>query len=126
MRIPKKMIVLMPQDDARRERSKYYAMKEWRDLSKWYLRCHPLCEECLRQGEGKEEMVVRAADEVHHIQSPFDGGLDEAMRMKRLLDPNNLRALCKECHARIHNEQLEERRKKMIEKNKNIKPKRMT
>lgn len=125
MRIPKKMIVLMPQDDARKNRSKYYRMKQWRDLSKWYMRCHPLCEECLKNGEDKDEVIVNAADAVHHIQSPFESGLDEAMTLKRLLDPNNLMSLCNECHSKIHNEELAERKQKLQDKITNIKPTRV-
>jgi len=60
-----------------------YAWKRIRDR---YIRAHPLCEECRRQGR------LNPAEEVHHILALSKGGGNE---------PENLMALCKPCHSRI-------------------------
>ena len=52
-----------------------------------YVASHPLCELCLKNGR----YVV--AEEVHHKKPLAEGGTH---------DWNNLIALCKACHARIH------------------------
>lgn len=58
----------------------------WPAIRRRYIRAHPLCEECKREGH------ITAAAEVHHITPLAAGGThDEA----------NLMALCKECHSRI-------------------------
>lgn len=91
-----------------KERHKYYAMKEWRNLRDLYIMEHPICEECIRHGQ------VTEATEVHHINSFMDYGLTDNERLYRLLDYTNLMALCRECHNRIHAEK--EKMKKKMEK----------
>jgi 5-methylcytosine-specific restriction protein A len=66
---------------------------EWRKASKKFLQAHPLCEKC--QSEGR----VKAAEDVHHIKSPFFNG---TYSRELLLDEKNLMAVCKDCHAAIH------------------------
>lgn len=61
-----------------------------------YLIYHPLCEMCEKEGK------TTPATDVHHINSPFDDGLTEDERLGRLLDPNNLMALCQYHHGLIH------------------------
>lgn len=86
---------LKPKPSHRRiERQKLYQLKQWRDLSEHYRMEHPMCQIC-----GKN-----VAEHVHHINSPFDYGLNEMEKMFRLLDPDNLMALCADCHNRIHQE----------------------
>lgn len=66
-----------------------------------YLDTHPTCEICAQKG------VLSAAVDVHHRVS-----FTEFVGLKRLemaFNPNNLMALCKECHTNIH---LHEKRRK--------------
>lgn len=82
---------------ANKERQKLYASKKWRNLRAIYLMEHPLCEECLKNGVVNGDEIT-----VHHIQSPFEGGLDDLERWRRLLDYSNLRTLCRTCHGIEH------------------------
>lgn len=77
-------------------RVRLYNNKKWKRLRSGYLIYHPLCQKCL------EKDIVKSATDVHHINSPFDDGLTEDERIGRLLDPNNIMALCKECHGTLH------------------------
>ena len=58
----------------------------WPAIRRSYIKAHPLCEVCRREGRYTE------AREVHHIIPLADGGTH---------DSNNLMALCKPCHSRI-------------------------
>lgn len=69
----------------------------WSRLRLAYLMEHPLCERCLKDGKTKE------AEEVHHV-TPISRGRTPLEMMDLMLNENNLMALCKECHHRIHNE----------------------
>lgn len=60
----------------------------WANLRLLYLAEHCLCEECEKHG------IVRGATEVHHIQSI-------RQRPDLRLHPENLMALCKECHSKM-------------------------
>lgn len=82
--------------DMRRLRQKAYQSKEWKELRETYIKLHPLCEECMKKN------IVTPAQDVHHIESPFK---NNTINHHLLLDFNNLKALCKECHAEIHNRQ---------------------
>ena len=82
--------------DKEKLRVKLYNNKKWKKLRLGYLIYHPLCEKCL------EENKVTNATDIHHINSPFDDGLTDEERLGRLLDPNNLMALCKYHHGMIH------------------------
>lgn len=74
-----------------------YNTSRWRKLRQAYLMQHPLCELCEKDGKVKE------ATEVHHI-TPISNANDE-LSMKELgYNPNNLMALCEECHHKLHNE----------------------
>jgi 5-methylcytosine-specific restriction protein A len=53
-----------------------------------YLREHPLCEMCERKG------WVVPATMVHHVKPIKQGGA--------VLDMENLMALCRRCHDKIH------------------------
>lgn len=79
---------------SREMRRKAYNNTDWRKLRDNYIKQHPLCEDCLDKGK------VTAAEDVHHLKSPFASG---DINYGLLLDGNNLRALCKECHAARHN-----------------------
>ena len=58
----------------------------WQRVRAMYLRAHPLCVQCQREGR------VTAATDVHHIQKRRDGGPDMA---------ENLMALCHACHSKV-------------------------
>jgi 5-methylcytosine-specific restriction enzyme A len=60
----------------------------WDKLRAWHLAAHPNCARCEEAG------VVRLADLVHHVLPLCDGG--------ELLDPDNLKSLCRACHGVVH------------------------
>ena len=84
------------QTDMRALRAKCYSNSTWRKLRDTYMHSHPICEECLKQGK------VTPAEDIHHKKSPFKGG---EINYSLLLDPENLMALCKDCHAEHHNKE---------------------
>lgn len=59
----------------------------WKRIRDSYVRQHPMCELCLKEGR------YVPTEEVHHIKPLAEGGTH---------DRDNLIALCKSCHARIH------------------------
>ena len=59
----------------------------WKRIRDSYVKKHPFCEKCLEEG------VLVVVEEVHHIIPLAEGGTHER---------DNLIALCKSCHARIH------------------------
>lgn len=60
--------------------------RSWKRIRDRYIKAHPLCEECDKNGR------IVAAEEVHHILPLSKGGGNET---------SNLMALCKSCHSRI-------------------------
>lgn len=82
--------------DMRKLRHTFYATTEWKKLRLTYLKEHPLCEECLKKGK------VTPAVDIHHIKSFVQKG---AINWELGYNPDNLMALCKDCHAEIHNKQ---------------------
>lgn len=101
----KPIILISPQREKIKFRQKFYASTRWRQLSKLYRKFNPLCQDCL------ENNIVKEAIDIHHIKSPFENGLSDAQRWERMLDWNNLRSLCKECHQRNHQEKLKKKSK---------------
>lgn len=61
--------------------------RAWKRIRDSYAQAHPLCEECLKKN------IYKATEEIHHRLPLSQGGTH---------DRENLIALCKECHARIH------------------------
>lgn len=94
--LPKKPKVERQDTDMRNLRQKAYQNTKWRKMRDTYMHEHPLCEECLKQGK------VTPAEDIHHKRSPFQKG---EVNWNLLLDYNNLEAVCKTCHATIHNNQ---------------------
>ena len=78
---------LVPSEDRRESAAQRGYGHRWRKLRDWYIKAHPLCEECLRQGR-----VTKATDVDHIIPHKGDALL--------LFDVNNLQSLCHECHSR--------------------------
>lgn len=77
------------------QRQKIYQSKQWQNLRLAYLKEHPLCELCEAKGK------LTGAVDVHHKVSfmRFEG----ARRAELAYSYENLQALCKSCHAEIHN-----------------------
>ena len=63
--------------------------REWKRVRDRYVRKHPLCERCLKEGR------MTPVEEVHHILPVNRGGTN---------DESNLMSVCKSCHNKIHNE----------------------
>ena len=61
--------------------------RAWKRIRDRYVRKHPLCEQCLKEGR------YVAAEEVHHIVPLSEGGSNEE---------KNLMSLCRSCHEKIH------------------------
>lgn len=61
--------------------------RAWKRISDRYVRKHPLCEQCLKEGR------YVAVEEVHHIVPLAEGGSN---------DESNLMSLCRSCHEKIH------------------------
>ncbi len=59
--------------------------RAWQRVRLWHLANFPLCADCAERG------IVEAATEVDHVERLRDVGTHEA---------DNLRSLCKSCHAR--------------------------
>lgn len=67
----------------------------WQVLRRKKFLANPLCEDCLAAGR------VTPTEEVHHI-IPVENGKDEAEMTRLAYDYNNLRSLCRACHAAYH------------------------
>lgn len=74
-------------------RQRVYQSKRWQRLRLYYLSEHPLCEECLAQGK------IQEAIDVHHMTT-FVGAVNAE---ELAYNYDNLKALCKQCHQKIHN-----------------------
>ena len=61
--------------------------KAWKRIRDSYVKAHPFCELCLKEGK------YVPVEEVHHKLPLAEGGTH---------DRDNLIALCKSCHSRIH------------------------
>lgn len=61
--------------------------RAWKRIRDRYIKAHPLCEECKRNGR------LVPSEEVHHIVPLSEGGTNKQ---------HNLMALCKSCHSAIH------------------------
>lgn len=75
--------------------SKIYNTPQWKNLRNAYFLQHPLCEKCLEEGK------TTPTEEIHHIK-PISTGADLEEMKSIAYNPDNLMALCKECHHRIH------------------------
>ena len=79
--------------------------RRWRELRIAYLREHPLCERCIREGKaaGVPEGYITPSVDCHH-RVPVETA-KTLQEMERLAyDWNNLEALCIPCHSRTHRE----------------------
>jgi len=60
--------------------------RAWKRIRDRYIKAHPLCKECEKQGR------LTPAEEIHHILPLSKGGSNETY---------NLMSLCKSCHSSI-------------------------
>ena len=79
----------------RPEQKRFYSSKKWRKLRDIYLKEHPLCERCSAAGR------AQIAEHVHHKIE-----LDEKNYKNPMiaLNPDNLEALCFDCHSKEHHQ----------------------
>lgn len=79
--------------------------RRWKELRIAYLRQHPLCERCLREGKeaGVPDGYITPAIDVHH-RVPVETAKTTAEMERLAYDWNNLEALCIPCHSRTHKE----------------------
>ena len=71
----------------------FYISEEWRRCRAAYIKAHPLCERCAAKGR------IIPAEHVHHRARITPPNLtDPAVT----LNPDNLEALCRECHQQEH------------------------
>ena len=78
------------------KRASYYQTPQWKALRSEYRRLHPLDELSLSSGR------VEAAEDVHHLVSPFEYGRNETETLALLLCADNLISLTKLHHGQIH------------------------
>ena len=76
--------------------SAFYNSMAWQNTSRNYKQSvGGLCERCLKNG------IIASAEIVHHIVPLTD---DNIADLNISLDWNNLQALCRKCHAEVHDE----------------------
>ena len=83
--------------------------KRWKMLRQEYLRQHPLCERCKREG------YVRSAIDVHH-KVPVESAHTIQEMEQLAYDWNNLQALCIPCHVKTHKEMGKNKKENVIER----------
>lgn len=72
----------------------FYKSKAWQACRNAYMeRVGGLCEDCLARG------IYRPAEIVHHIVEISQANINDPAVT---LNPANLRAVCRECHAAEH------------------------
>lgn len=73
---------------------KFYSSKEWQECRKAYAASKQyLCEDCLKKG------LITPGEIVHHIIHLTPANIDDP---SITLNFNNLRLVCRECHAAEH------------------------
>lgn len=79
--------------------------KRWKLLRQEYLREHPLCERCKREGEaaGVPGGYITSAVDLHH-KTPVESAKSLAEMESLCFDWKNLEALCIPCHQKTHAE----------------------
>lgn len=81
---------------------KFYNSVAWKKCRNEYVKqAHYLCENCLANG------IYKPGEIVHHVR-PLTPETLECPEVA--LNFDNLRLLCRECHAAEHNDRLKQRR----------------
>ena len=79
--------------DNRTEQAKFYSTSKWRKCRAAYLSEHPCCERCEKAG------IISVAVHVHHKKELTEENYLDPMIA---LNPDNLEALCFDCHQKEH------------------------
>ena len=77
------------------DKKDYYNSQNWKKLRSNILLKEPICQNC------KLFLRDTPSQTVHHILKFYDQP-DEKTKTDLLLDPDNLIALCSDCHQNIH------------------------
>lgn len=96
---PKKKREYNDYSGKRKKRQDVYNTTRWRNIRKAKLMKDPLCEICLLEGR------TTLAEDVHHLCSFVDYADNQALTLA--FDSNNLCSVCKHCHWRCHNGDLQ-------------------
>ena len=90
------LTVLTKEADGMRRKNDFYNTKAWQNTRKCYTQSvGGLCERCLKNG------ITQPAEIVHHKIPLTDENVDDASIS---LSWDNLQALCRKCHAEVHDE----------------------
>lgn len=85
-----KKLLMKQYDQFNRDKNKNKKYgNNWHRIRALYVKQHPLCERCLKEGR------ITPVEEVHHILPVKQGGSN---------DFSNLMSVCKSCHVKIHQE----------------------
>lgn len=80
----------------------FYSSKAWQDCRNEYAkRVHYLCENCLKRGLYKPGVIV------HHVEELTPANIENP---EVSLNWNNLRLVCRDCHAEEHDKRKKDRR----------------
>ena len=78
------------------EQTGFYRSQAWKDTRRNYKQSvGNLCERCLKRG------IIQSADVVHHIVPLTTDNIGD---INLSLNWDNLQALCRKCHADVHEE----------------------
>ena len=91
----KKKKINYPKNDNNSENQKIYNSKLWKKLRLYYIKQHPLCVECLKEGK------IKLGEEIDHIKD-ISSGKDYDEKLALALDIDNLQTLCKTHHHKKH------------------------
>ena len=81
-------------EEWRKRQQKFYSSIVWQNMQQYIIkRAGGLCEDCLAKGRYVPATLV------HHIKPVTSHNITDP---DITLNPDNLRALCEECHRRIH------------------------
>jgi 5-methylcytosine-specific restriction protein A len=73
-----------------KERAKFYNGARWKRLRSAHLAAHPLCEQCLKEGQVTEATIV------HHVK-------ERLQAPEMAYDSDNLESICDAHHTAEHN-----------------------
>ena len=91
--------------------------KRWKMIRAEYLRQHPLCERCRREGIAAGVLpdgYITSAVDVHH-KTPVESAKTEQEMERLAYNPSNIRLLCIQCHIKIHQEMRSHTKEKVAE-----------
>lgn len=77
----------------RKLQNAFYGSRKWQRCRNQYISEHPFCERCKKKG------IIAAAEHVHHITELDEDNYTDPMVA---FNPDNLEALCYECHREEH------------------------